>query len=335
MPKTLAAAMVAALGVSAVRRYRAVSAVAPELRTPLLWLPLSVGSRLELWVARRIIMTQTRSVGGVSVSTQDVPDGLGVVLYEPPQRVCPSGALLWLHGGGTVMGYPEVDHDVCSRMARDLGIVVVSARYRLAPEHPFPAGLGDCAAALCWLLESAESLRVDTGRIAVGGASAGGGLAASLVQLAHDNGWPVAFQLLVYPMLDDRTTLDREEGIRGRLAWTPRSNRWAWSAYLGHPPAREESRPYAVPARRQDLVGLPPAWIGVGDLDLFHDEDLEYARRLQAAGVPVQAHVQPGMTHGADVTVPVSTPITRTFQQAWFDALAAGVSSTTSHNHAR
>ncbi|PRY50100.1 acetyl esterase/lipase [Geodermatophilus tzadiensis] len=324
-PATVAA--LAALTTAVVRRARTVRAVPPGLRTRDLWLPLGIGSRLELQVARRLFLGPTEPVEGVEVSRQDVPGGQDVLVHRPAAPT--GGALLWVHGGGTVIGRPEGDADLCSRMARDLGVVVVSARYRLAPEHPFPAALDDLAAALRHLHASAAGLGVDPARVAVGGASAGGGLAAALAQRAHDEGVPVAFQLLVYPMLDDRTVLRGSPGRRGRLVWTPRSNAWAWTAYLGHPPRADEPRPYAVPARRLDLSGLPPAWIGVGDLDLFHDEDVAYARRLQSAGVPVRLHVEPAMYHAAEVELHTSAPAMRAFQQRVFDALAAGLGTGT------
>ena len=202
--------------------------------------------------------------------------GTHVYVYDTPTRPRPTGVLLWIHGGGYVMGDPRGDHDVCSQHARDLGIVVVNVDYRLAPEHPFPAALEDCYAALRWVHENADELGIDPSRIAVGGGSAGGGLAAALAQLAHDRGEvPVCFQYLVYPMLDDRTTLVRKRPRT--LVWTPGANLFGWTSYLGHPPGLEESRPYAVPARREDLSGLPPAWIGVGDIDLFYEEDVAYA----------------------------------------------------------
>ena len=320
-----AAIALCVLGAAAVRRHRHYTAVLPELRNPVTWLPLSIGSRFELEAGRRGFLPPTEPVDGVTVTEHDVPDGATAFVYEPAGRVRPGGALLWIHGGGMIMGTPEVSHHLCSLMARELGIVVVSARYRLAPEHPFPAGLDDCAAALRWLLSSADPLGIDRARVAVGGESAGGGLAATLAQRATDEGLPLAFQLLVYPMLDDRTAVRTDHAGRGRLVWTPRSNAWAWKAYLGHRPGAEEGRPYAAAARRQDLTGLPPAWIGVGDLDLFHDEDVEYARRLAASGVPVDLHVQPGMPHGLDVTR--SGPATRAFLQSWFDALAAVLST--------
>jgi acetyl esterase/lipase len=184
-------------------------------------------------------------------------------------------------------------------LAREAHALVVSIDYRLAPEHPFPAGLDDCHAALVWLHDNAAALGVDPARIAVGGGSAGGGLAAELAQRATDESIPLAIQLLLYPMLDDRTRTVDGAG-RGRLGWTPRSNRYAWSRYLGHQPGQPECRPYAVAARRHDLSGVPPAWIGVGDLDLFYEEDLTYAGRLREAGVPCEVDVVPGVYHAAD-----------------------------------
>ncbi|QKE84495.1 alpha/beta hydrolase [Arthrobacter sp. NEB 688] len=323
LPTALGAAVAATAATALARRRRTVAAVDAELRLPVMWLPLVVASRLELGVGRRFFLPATRPVDGVTVTPHAVPGGRDVLVYDVPGRTDRTGVLLWIHGGGLVMGTPEVDHLTCSRMARELGIVVVSVRYRLAPEHPFPAGLDDCAAALRWLVASCDELGVDDRRIAVGGGSAGGGLAASLAQRATDEGIRLAFQSLVFPMLDDRTVLRRDHRGRGRLVWTPRSNRWAWAAYLGRRPALGASRQYAAAARREDLTGLPPAWIGVGDLDLFHDEDLEYARRLREAGVAVQLHVQPGMPHGIDVAG--DGPATRAFVGSWFEALRAAL----------
>jgi acetyl esterase/lipase len=314
-----------ALAAGVVRRSRTLSAVAPDLRTPALWLPLWIDNRFLLSLGRRLYRRATEPVAGVTVTQREVPGGLDVLVYEPPGRSWPSGALLWIHGGGTILGRPEMDHQLCSRIARHVGIPVVSARYRLAPEHPFPAGLDDCSAALRWLHDCADELGVDPARIAVGGASAGGLLAAAVVHRAHDEQLPVAFQALVYPMLDDRTVLRTDHGGRGRILWTPRSNAFAWGAYLGAVPGSVEPPPYAVPARREDLGGLPPAWIGVGDLDLFHDEDLDYALRLEKADVPVTVRVEPGMYHAAEVELHATVASMRAFQEDMFDALAAAL----------
>ena len=307
-----------------IRRHRQTRAVHPELRTPSLFLPLVVDNRLSLALGRRMFGGATELLGQVGVDAVTHP--VDVLVYDTPDRGRPSGALLWIHGGGLILGRPELDHAWCSRIANELGIVVVSVRYRLAPEDPFPAGLDDCAAALDWLHDHAGDLDVDATRIAVGGASAGGGLAAALCQRAHDEGRvPVAFQLLEYPMLDDRTALRRERDIRSVFAWTPRSNRFGWASYLGHRPGRSGPPAYAVPARRADLGGLPPAWIGVGDLDLFLDEDVEYAERLRAAGVPCQLDRVSGMYHGADVRLAETSALMRAFRQRMLDALGAAI----------
>lgn len=251
----LAASAVAA---AAARRHHTLSAVAPELRTPALWLPRPIIGKLSLTLARRRSRRTTDPVAGVAVTRHDVPGGRDAFVYESPGPRRPGGALLWVHGGGTILGHPESDHELCSRIARDLGIVVVSARYRLAPEHPFPAGFDDCFAALRWLHGAAPALGVDGARVAVGGASAGGGLAASVVQKAHDQGLPVAFQMLLYPMLDDRTALVRDHRGRGRIGWTPRSNTYAWTCYLGRGPRVAEPRPYAAAAAGRISVAYRP-----------------------------------------------------------------------------
>jgi len=196
--------------------------------------------------------------------------------------------------------------------------------YRLAPEHPYPAALDDIAAVLEWMHARPQDLAIDADRIAVGGASAGGGLAAETCQRARDEGLPVAFQLLEYPMLDDRTIHPDPDG-RGKFVWTPGSNRYGWSAYLGHPAGSEQNRPYAVAARADDLSGLPPAWIGVGELDLFYAEDVEYAQRLRSVGVECELHIEPGMYHGADLALSDQPASMRAFWKRMAQALRSGV----------
>jgi acetyl esterase/lipase len=315
-----------ALALGVLQRRRTVRTVPRELRTRSLWLPLAIGDRRSLALARRWFVGPSEPVPGVVVEEHQVPGGERVFLHDPDGRTRPSGALLWIHGGGMILGAPEGSHERCSRLARDLGIVVVSAGYRLAPEHPFPAALDDLVAALRWLHERSPELGVDRGRTAVGGTSAGAGLAAALTQRVLDEGGPeLCFQLLVEPMLDDRTVLRRDLAGRGALAWTPRSNRFAWRSYLGHRVGEGEPPPYAVPARRRDLRGLPPAWIGVGDLDLFHDEDVEYARRLRAAGTAVDLQVVPGMYHGAAGELDPPPPVVRDFTRSMTEALRAAI----------
>ncbi len=312
-------------------RRRLMEPVLPELRHPLLLVPAHFGPG-ALRLVREAPVPPAPVAPDVDVAQRTLParedhDAVDVFVYDRPGRSRPSGALLWMHGGGYVIGHPAMDHDLCSQLASDLDIVVVSVDYRLAPEHPFPAGLDDCYAALRWLHDQADELGVDPARIAIGGNSAGAGLAAALTQLAADRGEaPVCFQLLVYPMLDDRTVLRPDHGGTGTFVWTPRSNEFAWTSYLGHPPGDHDARPYAVPARREDLTGLPPAWIGVGDLDLFHAEDLAYADRLRAAGVPCQVEVVAGMYHAADAFFRTSAAMTA-FRAAMKDALGAALST--------
>jgi acetyl esterase/lipase len=292
---------------------------------------MSLRSDTTLRIVRRLLafsLSRAAVPDGVRLRADRVPAAEGrpavrVLVYERAGRSRPSGALLWIHGGGLVMGAPEQGHDLCSRFAEQLGLVVVGVDYRLAPDHPFPAGLEDCYAALAWLHAQAGALGVDPARIAVGGDSAGGGLAACLAQVAHDRGGPaIRFQLLQYPMLDDRTALREDHDA---LVWTSASNRYGWSAYLGHLPRHDEPRPYASAARRTDLRGLPPTWIGVGDVDLFHRECADYAARLRAAGVPCALHLAPGMYHGAEHFVPAA-PSVREFRDRMAAALAAATS---------
>jgi acetyl esterase/lipase len=231
------------------------------------------------------------------VEVLTLTSGVGVRLYRPASASAAGPALLWIHGGGYVIGNAAQDDVLCRRFARELGATVASVDYRLAPEHPYPTSLEDCYSALTWL---ARLPSVDPARVAVGGASAGGGLAAALALLARDRAEiPVAAQLLVYPMLDDRT-VDRD-GLdnTGHRLWNQSSNKFGWASYLG-----DADPDIAVPARREDLSGLPPAWMGVGTLDLFHDEDVVYAERLKAAGVPCEVEVVPGAFHGFDGIVP-------------------------------
>ena len=330
-PLTIGAALgVAALGALAARRDARIRLVPDELRLPLLRVPLSLPHAAVTPLARLLLNRTTPVLEGVTTNERKAPGlpgtpNLSVVLYEPDARVRPSGALLWLHGGGLIVGTPAMGHTRCSHLARELGILVASVDYRLAPEDPYPAAIDDAFAALLWLREQASALGIDPARIAVGGDSAGGGLAACLAQRAHDAGIEVAFQLLVYPMLDDRTVLHPPR-VAGPLTWTPASNRTGWTAYVGQAPGESVPGPYAAASRREDLNGLAPAWIGVGTFDLFHDEDVAYAARLREAGVPCELLVVDGMYHGADAVgldhVPAVADFWRSLTQALRGALA-------------
>jgi len=298
--------------------------VAADLRGPSLAAPLSVKGPATLRLMRRLLSGESALVEGVEVTEERAGD-VRVLVYRPQDVPAGAAALLWLHGGGFVMGRPEVDHQHSSWLAAELGIVVVSVDYRLAPEHPFPAGLDDASTALTWTHENAESLGIDPGRIAVGGASAGAGMAAGLAQRAHDEGRvPVAFQLLIYPMLDDRTPVG-PLGRRPWLVWTAASNRFGWTSYLGRPAGGADAPAYAAAARRPDLAGLPTAWVGVGDVDQFHDEAVHYAERLESAGVSCGLHVVPGMFHGADSSFADTAETTRQFRSSLLAAARAGL----------
>lgn len=277
----------------------------PELRRVARFAPRQVVYPWSLPLLKRLPAPRRKSADGVDVLT--LPSGAGVRLYRPAHTTGTTPALLWIHGGGYLFGSPEQDDALCRRYVERLGIVVAAARYRLAPEYPYPIPLEDCYSVLTWL---AALPGVDPDRIAIGGASAGGGLTAALAFLARDRGEvkPV-LQVLSYPMLDDRT-VDPALDDPGFRLWNAASNHIGWKSYLGGAdPA------LAVPARRDDLAGLPPAWVGVGTLDLFYKEDLAYAARLTAAGVPCEVHEVPGAFHGFDGLAP-KAPISR----AYFDS---------------
>jgi len=216
-----------------------------------------------------------------------------------PQRRTSRAALLWVHGGGYVIGHPRMDDKHCADTAAQLGLLVVSVDYRLAPRHSFPAGLDDAAAAWHWLHTSAGDLGVDSAHLAIGGQSAGGGLAAALVNRVRDAGGPQPVaQWLFCPMLDDRTAADVGLDAVEHLVWNNTYNRFGWRSYLGAEPGSPEVLTAAVPGRCTDLEGSPPTFIGVGDIDLFHDEDLSFAEALRAAGTAVTVDVVPGGPHG-------------------------------------
>lgn len=246
-------------------------------------------------------------VEGVETRDLDVPGFEGgppvrVRVYRPTARSEALPALLWMHPGGWVLGSIELDDLTAAQLAKDVECVVVSVEYRLAPEHPYPAALHDCYAALKWLAAESAGLAVDPNHIALGGSSAGGNLAAALALLARDrNEVRPVYQLLIYPALDDRTAAEPGPDLPETLFWSRRNSFDAWTAYLGRRPGANDVAEHAAPARATNLAGLPPAYIGVGALDPFVDEDIDYARRLLAAGVPTELHVYPGACHAFDV----------------------------------
>lgn len=245
------------------------------------------------------------------------PD-IGLVVYTPAGPG-PFACIYHIHGGGYVTGSAGILEFMHRPLAEALGCVIVSVDYRLAPETCFPGAIEDCHAGLAWVTAHADALGIDRARIGVMGESAGGGLAAALALLVRDRtGTAPAFQVLTYPMLDDRTcTLDQGPHA-GAFLWTAASNRFGWTALLGEAPGGADVSPYAAPARAGDLAGLPPTFLMVGALDLFVKENLAYAARLIAAGVPTELHVYPGAFHAFDMW-----PAARVAEQARADRLAA------------
>jgi acetyl esterase/lipase len=231
---------------------------------------------------------------GMEIEDRTVPadPDVPVRIYRPHQA---QGAIVWLHGGGFVMGDLNTEHPWAARLADGTGAVVVSVGYRRSPEHRFPAALDDTYAVLAWSAEHAAELGIDKARIAVGGHSAGAGLAAAVALRARGQGPPIRFQLLNQPELDDRQETwsarhftDTPWMTRDKLAAT-------WRHYLGSQPASS----YAAPARADDLSGLPPAYVATAEFDPLRDEGITYALRLLQAGVPVELHQWPGTFHGS------------------------------------
>jgi acetyl esterase/lipase len=227
---------------------------------------------------------------------------IGLLIYTPAGDG-PFPCIYHIHGGGYVGGGAAPLEFLHRPLAQELGCVIVSVEYRLAPETSFPGNIEDCYAGLAWTFANAADLNVDTSRIGVMGESAGGGLAASLALLARDRGaYKLAFQCLTYPMIDDRTCTSADPHPHtGEFIWTPYNNRFGWTSLLGAAPGGADVSPYAAAARATDLAGLPPTFISTGALDLFLEEDIEYARRLLRAGVPTELHVYPGAFHGFDM----------------------------------
>ena len=270
------------------RALRAGQAISPQKRPP-------------LSPEQEAVTREERFISG----PPGAPD-VRLLIYTPPGKIPPTGrpAFLHMHGGGYVIGNPEINDGSNRSRATELNCVVVSVDYRLAPESRFPAALEDCYAALTWLHTQAPQLGVDRSRIAIGGESAGGGHAAALAIHTRNRGGParICFQLLDSPMLDDRTGSGVDpHPYCGEFVWTSASNRFGWRSLLGVEPGTAAVPVEAVPARTADLTGLPPTFISVGALDLFLEEGLEYARRLGRAGVPTELHVIPGAFHGFGV----------------------------------
>jgi acetyl esterase/lipase len=277
---------------------------------PLEALDLSDIPTARVRMAARLALPVVPMPERVTLEDRDVPGPEGapeimVRLYRPASLPTNAPALYWIHGGGMVLGDVAMNDSYCATIADRLNVLVASVEYRLAPEHPFPAPLDDCYAGLVWFAAAADELGVDRSRIAIGGASAGGGLTAGLALMARDRGEiDVCFQLLVYPMIDDRNITPSSQAITEPWVWNRAANLAGWDAYLAGEAGTDGVSAYAAPARATDLAGLPPAYINVGTLDLFLDEDIVYARALAAASVPVELHIYPGAFHGSPARAP-------------------------------
>ena len=229
-------------------------------------------------------------------------DGTYVRVHEPVKSAEGLRACVFsIHGGGYVLGNVEGDDPAMDRWCQAFDIVGVSVEYRLAPETAYPGPLEDCYAGLRWTFEHADELGIDRNRIGIHGVSAGGGLCAALALLTRDRGeFDLAFQLLDCPMLDDRQATPSSQADKLAI-WSRESNTFGWQSYLGDLSGQDDIPYTAVPARAADLAGLPPAYVCVGGADGFRDEDIDYARRLYAAGVPCELHVYPGAPHGVEI----------------------------------
>ncbi|MCZ9307181.1 alpha/beta hydrolase [Corynebacterium sp. c8Ua_181] len=309
--------------------------VAPGLRSPILYLPMHLLPDATFARASRFFATIDFSrpirhaVDIAEFSTSFEGRTFSARVLTPSGGVAPTASaaesesrlrpmVVWTHGGGHLIGGPAMYDPQNARLAAELGAIVVAPRYHKSTQEPFPADHDECYAALRWVQEHGEALGGDTSRIAVAGDSAGGGLAAGLVQRAFDEGHPVRALGLVYPMLDHRTT--EKAGAVGQFIWTAGPNRGAWSMYLGNDHLDVDLPPYASPATRSDLSGLPPTWIGVGGIDLFCDESVAFAQALDAAGVDTTLDVWAGAYHGFDQIKP-KAPQSRELFDALIDHL--------------
>ena len=244
----------------------------------------------------------------------DETHGTYVRVHEPVAPAsAPRACIVSIHGGGYILGRCEGDDPAMDRWCQAYDVVGVSIEYRLAPETPYPGPLEDCYAGLKWAFEHADELGIDRHRIGIQGVSAGGGLCAALALLTRDRGeYDLAFQLLDCPMLDDRQTTPSSQAD-GLGVWSRESNTFGWQSYLGALYGTEDIPYTAAPARAEDLSGLPPAYICIGGADGFRDEDISYALRLYAAGVPCELHVYPGAPHGVEMFL--STDIAQRYRR--------------------
>jgi acetyl esterase/lipase len=279
----------------------------PELAdvVPLLEIDGDDPATVRAFLSELIAQLPPPDITGLQVEDRPVPgrDGdpaIPMRIYRPDERLTPA-AVYSVHRGGFIAGDLETEHGLNVRVARELGVVVVSVDYRLAPETPFPGPLEDVYAGLVWTVDHADELGFDPQRIAIHGTSAGGGLCAALALLARDRGGPhIAFQFLSVPELDDRLTTPSMTEFTDTPLWSRPRAVVSWDCYLGPGRAGADDVPiYAAPARATDLTGLPPAYVSVMHFDPLRDEGIAYALGLLAAGVSVELHLFPGTFHSS------------------------------------
>lgn len=279
----------------------------------------------DLAAAREAILAMYAQVGSAPVdpaveTTDLVAPGLSgdpevkLRMFRPKGEAGKLACLYWIQGGGYVLPAPDLDDQICGDIAKSLSCAVVSVQWRRAPEAPFPAASDDCFAGLQWTVANADKLALDSARIAVGGASSGGGAAAGVALRVRDQAaFSIVHQLLIYPMLDDRNITPSSLAVTDPELWNRQDNELAWRAYLGDAYGTEEVSPYAAPTRMRNLSDLAPATILTGELDLFVDENIEYAQRLMHAGVDTELHVYPAVHHGFDRHDPTTVVAKRFF----------------------
>ncbi|WP_410586555.1 alpha/beta hydrolase [Amycolatopsis sp. lyj-23] len=314
-------------------------AIDPELLPWLEMLPAVTLTDHESLLAARSSMAQLRDVvpayepsRPVDVSDTAVPGpsdaaDVPVRVYAPANRSAALPGLLYIHGGGFVMGDLDTFEAHLLHLVDELDVVIVSVDYRLAPEHPFPAPVEDCYAALTWVAAKADELGIDPARLGVAGESAGGGLSAAVALLARDRGGPrLCFQYLGIPELDDRLDTPSMRAYTDTPVWNRPNAVHSWRSYLGAEPGGPDVSPYAAPARAADLAGLPPAFVTTCQFDPLRDEGLAYAQRLAHAGVPVELRLYPGTFHGSSLVE--TAGVSRRMFADELDALRRGLGIT-------
>lgn len=270
-------------------------------------------------------LTNTKTVNIEDKIITGIDDNeLRIRIYKPAHQNKELPVLLWIHGGGFVLGSIEENDPLCAQVVETANCVVVSVDYRLAPEHPYPAPLEDCYSALTWIADNSTKLNIDVNRIGVAGASAGGGLTAGLTLLARDRAYPsICFQMPLYPMINDGNNTPSANEIKEGMVWNQKTNEFGWKCYLGGLHGNVNVPIYAAPARAEDYSNLPYTYTCVGQLDPFRDETIAYVTKLAQAGVDVEFHLYPGAFHGFEVLNPQSERAQQVVQE-YVHAIKAG-----------